>query len=348
MIMLYVVLFFTFFSLFLYVLLGGADFGAGIVELFSSRNDRKLNRDTIYKVMGPVWEANHIWLIILIVILWIAFPVYFNIIIIYLHIPLTLVLLGITMRGVAFIFRHYDAIVGESQIWYNRMFRISSLITPIFLGMSFGALISGEIVITEDYSEVSFAEIFMAPWLNIFTFLTGLFYAALCAFLASTLLIGETTGEIRKIYSRKSAFYTIIVVVTGGLLLFYGFMNEMVFVQDFLANAYSLSAVSLSALLLIPLWKAIKEQHSLLTRFYAGLQILLVLFAAVHTHFPNLIITSTGEVNMMDETAPDSVINVLGISLIIGGGIILPGLFHLMKSFNMIRIPSQSPKEERE
>ena len=97
--MLYIVLFFTFFSLFLYVLLGGADFGAGIVELFSSSEHKKLNRDTVYKIMGPVWEANHIWLIILIVILWIAFPVYFNVIIIYLHIPLTLVLLGITMRG---------------------------------------------------------------------------------------------------------------------------------------------------------------------------------------------------------------------------------------------------------
>ncbi len=219
--MLYVVLFFTFFSIFLYVFLGGADFGAGIVELFSSRENQRLNRDTIYKVMGPIWEANHIWLIILIVILWIAFPEYFNIIIIYLHIPLTLVLLGITMRGVAFIFRHYDAVVGQSQVWYNRMFRISSLITPIFLGMSFGALVSGKIVFAEN-GEVSFQQIFMDPWLNIFTLLTGLFYAALCAFLASTLLIGETSGEVRKMYSRKSAIATMVLVIIGGMVLLYG------------------------------------------------------------------------------------------------------------------------------
>lgn len=337
--MLYVVLFFTFFSLFLYVFLGGADFGAGIVELFSSKDDRKLNRDTVYEVMGPVWEANHIWLIILIVILWIGFPAYFNIIIIYLHIPLTLVLLGITMRGVAFIFRHYDAVQGESQVWYNRMFRISSFITPIFLGMSFGALVSGEIIVTDDYSELNFAEIFMHPWLNIFTFLTGLFYASLCAFLASTLLIGETTGDIRRLYSRKSAMYTVILVILGGIVLFYGYYTEMIFVEDFLSNFYSIGAVSLSAILLIPLWRAIKSQHSLLTRIYAGLQILLVLFAAVNTHYPDLIITSSGDVNMLEGTAPDSVIQVLGISLIVGGGIILPGLFHLMKSFNMIKIP---------
>ncbi|MDR5589945.1 cytochrome d ubiquinol oxidase subunit II [Christiangramia sp. SM2212] len=344
--MLYVVLFFTFFSLFLYVLLGGADFGAGIVELFSSRENKKLNRDTIYKIMGPIWEANHIWLIILIVILWIAFPEYFNIIIIYLHIPLTLVLLGITMRGVAFIFRHYDAVVDRSQDWYNRMFRISSLITPIFLGMSFGALVSGKIVVTQDYSNTTFAEIFMDPWLNIFTFLTGLFYAALCAFLASTLLIGETSGDIRKMYSRKSGIFTVVLVIIGGAVLAYGYITDMVFVKDFLLNKISLASIGLSALLLIPLWRAIKRRHSILTRIYAGMQIMLVIFAAVNTHFPNLIITKSVEVNMLEGTAPESVIKVLAISLLIGGGVILPGLFHLMKSFNMIRIPS--PKSDKD
>ncbi len=340
--MLYVVLFFTFFSLFLYVLLGGADFGGGIVELFSSPENRKLNRDTIYKVMGPIWEANHIWLIILIVILWIAFPQYFNIIIIYLHIPITLILLGITMRGVAFIFRHYDAVVDESQIWYNRMFRVSSLITPVFLGMSFGALVSGKIVISPE-SETGFAEIFMYPWLNLFTFLTGLFYAALCAFLASTLLIGETEGEARRIYSRKSAIATIVLVVLGGLVLLYGFLTDMVFVKDFVENPFSVIAILLSAVLLFPLWKAIRKQRQVLTRILAGLQIMLVIFAAVNTHFPNLIITASSEMNMLEGAAPESVINVLGISLIVGGAVILPGLFHLMKSFNMIKF---SKKEE--
>lgn len=343
--MLYVVLFFTFFSLFLYVLLGGADFGAGIVELFSSRENKKLNRDTIYKVMGPVWEANHIWLIILIVILWIAFPEYFNIIIIYLHIPLTLVLLGITMRGVAFIFRHYDAIVDKSQDWYNRMFRISSLITPVFLGMSFGALISGEIMITDDFSETTFSEIFMHPWLNVFTFLTGLFYASLCAFLASTLLIGETTGDVRRMYSRKSAVFTVVLVIIGALVLLYGYLTDMVFVKDFLRNSLSLIAIALSGILLIPLWRAIRKQHSIFTRIFAGMQILLVIFAAVNTHFPNIIITQTSEVNMLEGVAPDEVIKVLAISLIIGGGFILPGLFHLMKSFNMIN-PSNSTEKQ--
>ncbi|AVR46062.1 cytochrome BD ubiquinol oxidase subunit II [Christiangramia fulva] len=340
--MLYVVLFFTFFSLFLYVLLGGADFGAGIVELFSSPENRKLNRETIYKVMGPIWEANHIWLIILIVILWIAFPMYFNIIITYLHIPITLILLGITMRGVAFIFRHYDAVVDESQIWYNRMFRISSLITPVFLGMSFGALVSGRIIVSPG-PQHGFAEIFMLPWLNIFTLLTGFFYAALCAFLAATLLIGETEGEARKIYSRKSAIATIVLVILGGLVLLYGFLTDMAFVKDFVENPFSVAAILLSAVLLIPLWRAIRKERRVLARILAGSQILLVIFAAVNTHFPSLIISAEGDVNMLQGIAPEASINILGITLIVGGAIILPGLFHLMKSFNMIKF---SIKEE--
>ena len=336
--MLYVVLFFTLFSFFLYVLLGGADFGAGIVELFSTRKNKQITRDVVYRVMGPIWEANHIWLIILLVILWIAFPVYFNVIIIYLHIPLTLVLLGITMRGVAFVFRHYDAVVDNSQILYNWMFRVSSLITPIFLGMSFATLIGGNIIITEDYSNYTFYQIFMAPWLNTFTILVGLFYAALCAFMASTLLIGESEGEIRKIYSRKSAIYTIVLVIIGFILLAYGVLFENEFIKDFITNPVSIVAIVLSGILLYPLWMAIRKENKILSRFLAGIQVVLILFAAIYAHFPYIIITKTKELNLLEGVSPEAVIQTLGISLLIGGFLILPGLYHLMRSFKMIKI----------
>ncbi|MCC4229286.1 cytochrome d ubiquinol oxidase subunit II [Zunongwangia profunda] len=336
--MLYVVLFFLLFSLLLYVLLGGADFGAGIVELFSSRENKKVNRDTIYRVMGPIWEANHIWLIILIVILWIAFPVYFNIIIIYLHVPLTLVLLGITMRGVSFVFRHYDAFQDKSQLVYNGLFRFSSFITPIFLGMCFAALVGGKLVVTEDYTNYGFYDLFMAPWFNGFSILMGLFYASLCAFLASTLLIGESEGDIRNMYIRKSKISTAVLVVLGFILIAYGFFSEIAFIRDFVTNPISIICIILSGILLIPLWKFIRAGRRILSRYFAGLQVVLVLFAALVAHFPYVIITSSQEISLLEDISPDSVIMVLGISLIIGGGIILPGLFHLMKSFKMIKI----------
>ncbi|MCH7403026.1 cytochrome d ubiquinol oxidase subunit II [Belliella kenyensis] len=340
--MLYVVLFFLLFSLLLYVMLGGADFGAGIVELFASKNNRANTRDIIYKVIGPVWEANHIWLIILLVILWVAFPVYFNIIVIYLHIPLTLVLLGITIRGVAFVFRHYDAVVDKSQFWYNWLFRIGSFMTPIFLGLSFSALINGKIILIEDHPSASFYDIFIQPWFNVFGLLTGLFYASLCAFLAATLLIGESEGKSKQHFSKSSATFTVVLVVVGFILLTYGYSFEIKFIQDFIVNPLALASVALSGILLIPLWKFIKQQRKIASRYLAGIQVILILFAAIVTHFPYFIITSNEEISILENIAPESTINNLGWMLIIGGSIILPGLFHLMKSFKMIKILEKS------
>ncbi len=339
--MLYVVLFFLMFSLYLYVVLGGADYGAGIVELFSSEENQKITKKTIYRVMGPVWEANHIWIIILIVILWIAFPAYYNILVVHLHIPLTIVLLGVTLRGVAFVFRHYDAIIDNSQKLYDIMFKISSLITPIFLGMVFGALISGKIQLTDDISNLTFYEAFVKPWLNVFSFLVGLFFAALCAFLSAVLLIGESVQGEENIYIRKATIATVVVFVIGLLTFIYGYVNEYMFVNIFIKDLYAVSAMVISGLLLIPLWLTIKKGRRVLSRLFAGLQVFLILIAALIPHFPNIIITETHGVSLLKNIAPDSVINVLGVSLTIGGAIIIPGLFHLLKSFKMIKILDQ-------
>ncbi|WP_299610905.1 cytochrome d ubiquinol oxidase subunit II [uncultured Aquimarina sp.] len=336
--MLYVVLFFLIFSLYLYVVLGGADYGAGIVEMFSSEENQKITKKTIYRVMGPVWEANHIWIIILIVILWIAFPAYYNILVVNLHIPLTIVLLGVTLRGVAFVFRHYDAVIDNSQKLYDAMFKISSLITPIFLGMVFGGLISGQIILTEDVENLSFYDVFIKPWFNVFSILVGLFFAALCAFLSSVLLIGESVRGKENIYIRKAGIATIVVFITGLITFIYGYISEYSFVTVFVTDPYAIVAMFISGLLLIPLWITIKKGRRVLSRFFAGLQVFLILLAAFVAHFPNIIITKTNEVSLLDNIAPDSVINVLGISLIIGGAVILPGLFHLLKSFKMIKI----------
>lgn len=336
--MLYVVLIFLMVSLLLYVVLAGADFGAGIVELFSSKENQQITKKTVYRVMGPVWEANHIWIIILIVILWVGFPKFYNILVIYLHIPLTLVLLGITLRGVAFVFRHYDAFKDKSQILYDWMFRISSLVTPIFLGMTFGAMISGEIIITEDYGNYNFIDVFIKPWFNTFSLLVGLFFSALCAFLTSILLIGESEKSNRNVYVKKSRIATLVVIFTGFVLLSYGVITDVAFVTNFIKNPFAWVLVTISAFLIFPLLKSIKNKRRIWSRFLAGLQVILILMAAFIPHYPNLIITADSQINILETVATQKVINVLGISLIIGGLIILPGLFHLFKSFKMIKI----------
>ncbi|WP_010180810.1 cytochrome d ubiquinol oxidase subunit II [Aquimarina agarilytica] len=336
--MIYVVLFFLAFSLLLYVLLAGADFGAGIVELFSSKENQAITKKTVYRVMGPVWEANHIWIIIMIVILWVGFPSFYNILMISLHIPITLMLLGITLRGVAFVFRHYDAFKDNSQIIYDWMFKISSLVTPIFLGITFGALLSGKIIIADSIIPYSFKALYIDSWLNGFSIFTGLFFASLCAFLSSVLLIGEAENETRKIYVRKAIIATVIVVIVGFITICYGFYMDIPFINIFLHNYITISAISISAVLLYPLWMSIKNERRIYSRFFAGIQVLLILIAALAPIFPNMLFTTSGSINILNEIAPNSVIKVLGISLIIGGSVILPGLFHLLKSFKMIKI----------
>lgn len=337
--MLTVVLFFLFFSLFLYVLLAGADFGGGIIELFSSPKNQEKTKQTIYRVMGPIWEANHIWIIILIVILWIGFPQYFNIFVVYLHIPITLMLLGITIRGLAFIFRHYDAVKGRSQGSYNALFKLGSILSPLFLGVIFGGLVGGNINLFSENPNLSFKEIYIDGWFNIFSILIGLFYIALCAFIASNFLIGEADDEDElNLYRKKASYSTIILVFIGLVILAYGYFNEIDFVIDFIENKYSIIAVAISGIVLIPLWKMIKLKRKAWARILAGVQVLLIVSAAMLAHFPDVIITSTQEISILDGVAPDSVIQVLGIALLIGGAIILPGLYHLMKSFQLIKL----------
>ena len=257
--MLTVVLFFLFFSLFLYVLLAGADFGGGIIELFSSPKNQEKTKQTIYRVMGPIWEANHIWIIILIVILWIGFPQYFNIFVVYLHIPITLMLLGITIRGLAFIFRHYDAVKGRSQGSYNALFKLGSILSPLFLGVIFGGLVGGNINLFSENPNLSFKEIYIDGWFNIFSILIGLFYIALCAFIASNFLIGEADDEDElNLYRKKASYSTIILVFIGLVILAYGYFNEIDFVLDFIENKYSIIAVAISGIVLIPLWNDVE------------------------------------------------------------------------------------------
>src|SRR6188508_2999375 len=140
-----VVIVYLFLSILLYLLLGGADFGAGIIEMFTSSRHIRRTRKTLYHAIGPIWEANHMWLIIAIVILFVGFPLIYSLLSVYLHIPLVIMLMGITARGTAFTFRHYDAVQDSMQEIYNRIFVWSSFVTPLFLGIIAGSTLSGHI-----------------------------------------------------------------------------------------------------------------------------------------------------------------------------------------------------------
>src|ERR1700761_1010133 len=143
--MLTVVILFLWASTLLYLLLGGADFGAGILELLSPTREKMLTRRLAFKAIGPIWEANHMWLVITIVILFVGFPAVYTTVSTYLYIPLLLLLLGIIARGTALSFRANDAIRDDLQRLYSRIFVAASLLAPLLMGIIAGSLFGGYI-----------------------------------------------------------------------------------------------------------------------------------------------------------------------------------------------------------
>ncbi len=178
--MLGIVIAFMGISLLLYCVLGGADFGAGALEFFAGRKNIQRHEDLTTRAMGPVWEANHIWLIILIVILFNGFPQVYTEYSIYFHVPLTLMLYGIIFRGCAFTFRHYDAIKDKTHRYYSLAFSLSSLLTPIMFGMIIGGMMLGV-----DPNAPTYYQKYIRPWFNLFSFSIGLFILSIFTYLGS-------------------------------------------------------------------------------------------------------------------------------------------------------------------
>ena len=126
-----------------YVLMGGADFGGGVWDLLAGGPRRDAQRALIAHAIGPIWEANHVWLIVAVVVLFTGFPDAFATLATVLHIPLSLMLVGIVLRGSAFTFRSYGAKSGRAVRGWGRAFAIASTITPVLLGIAVGAVASG-------------------------------------------------------------------------------------------------------------------------------------------------------------------------------------------------------------
>ncbi|MNR18072.1 cytochrome oxidase subunit II [compost metagenome] len=134
------------------------------------------------------------WLIIAIVILFVAFPRIYTTMSVHLHIPLAVMLIGIIARGTAFVFRHYDAVKDDMQWLYNRIFRYSSFLTALFLGIIAGSVLSGKV----DPDATNFADAYIFSWFNWFSISVGLFTTALCGFLAAIYLKG---GGVISLYN---------------------------------------------------------------------------------------------------------------------------------------------------
>lgn len=330
--MLYVVMVFLWISILLYILLGGADFGAGIIELFTSERNKRRTRQTMYHAIGPVWEANHMWLIIAIVILFVGFPVIYATMSVYLHIPLAIMLLGIIARGTAFAFRHYDAVIDDMQKVYNKIFVYSSFITPLFLGIVAGSAVSGKI----DTEATNFADAYIFSWLNWFSLATGIFTVAICGFLAAIFIIGETTDEGEKTrYVRKAKHMAIAAFIAGTLVFIAGYFEGVPIFKWIFGNRVGLAAVSAALVSLIIQWIFLYTRNTNTLRVLAGFQVTMILLAVTMRHYPNIVLLKDGKsLSLLEHAGHEQTIFYLAAALLTGSVFILPALFYLLYSFH--------------
>ena len=284
--------------------------------------------------MAPIWEANHMWLIITVVILFNAFPPIYSQISISLYIPLILLLFGIILRGTAFTFRHYDAIKDSSQEVYSKFFQISSLLVPFFFGLLIGALVSGKI----SPSPKGFLEGYILPWLNPFSISIGIFIVSLFAFIAAVFLIGDTTDQqVRKIFIQKAKIANLITVISGGLVfLSSAVFSDNGFAMNFFSHPVSVGLIAAATILLPFLWKVLDKGFTWRSRILAGAELLLILSAFYAVYFPTIVIIKGAEnLTLLNSAATGLTLTYLGWSLILGSLIIFPALFYLIKVFKL-------------
>jgi cytochrome d ubiquinol oxidase subunit II len=311
--------------------MGGADFGAGIIELFTSEKNVNKTRKTTYRAIGPIWEANHMWLIITIVILFVGFPDIYTTMSVHLHIPLTIMLLGIIARGTAFTFRHYDAVVDDMQHVYNKIFVYSSFITPFFLGVIASSAVSGHINPQAD----TFLSAYVYSWLNWFSIAVGFFTVAICGFLAAVYIIGETDTEFDKHrFMRKARFMNIAAFVCGSLVFLAAYYENIPLIDWVFGNVIGIAAITAASLSLVVFWYLLGKGKTRVLRLLAGFQVSMILLTTTYRHFPNIVLLKNGgHLSLLDNHGHQKTIDALAWALLIGSVFILPALGYLIYSF---------------
>jgi cytochrome d ubiquinol oxidase subunit II len=170
-----------------YAILGGADFGAGFWSLRAVGPRGQELRDHAHRAMGPVWEANHVWLIFVLIVCWTAYPVAFGSIMSTLAVPFFVAAVGIILRGTAYALRVGTGTASEEQRAVDVVFALSSILTPFALGAAIGGIASGRVPVGNAEGDL------LTSWLNPTSLLIGVLAVAAAAYLAAVYLAADAS-----------------------------------------------------------------------------------------------------------------------------------------------------------
>ncbi len=321
-------------SLILYALLGGADFGGGMWDLLACGPRAERQRKAIAAAISPIWEANHVWLILVIVLLFTAFPPAFAALVTALHIPITLMLGGIVLRGSAFIFRKYDFQSEKVRHRWGAVFGVACFFTPFSEGMVLGALSTERI----RYADGQVTTGFFAGWLTPFAFACGVFALVVCAFLAAIYLALYTQAEpdLQNDFRRR-ALGSGLALVPATLVVFLtaeagapGVIHAMTHDGWPMLVACGISGCAVAA------WVALWRRWFAFARLAAVAQVALILTGWALAQYPHVI---TPDVTFHTSAAPEATLRLLTFALCAGAVLLLPALIFLYRLFSLPEKP---------
>jgi len=317
-----------------YVLTGGADFGGGVWDLLARGPRRAAQRTLIAAQIGPIWEANHVWLILVVVLLFTAFPAAFAALGIVLHIPLSLLLIGIVLRGAAFVFRSYGARDDATQQRWGRVFAMASVITPVLLGIVVGSIATGAAGTAADHlaagREASFASLYVAPWLSPFPLAMGALALAMFAFLAAVYLaLASDDAALREDFRRRAlgAAAAMFVAAFGGLAVAH--MTAPHVSGALLGDGSTAFHLATAVAAVAALW-AVWTRRWQTARIAAALQVSLILWGWVLVQYPFVVPPS---LTIRAAAAPRATLELLLGALVAGALILFPALAYLFRTF---------------
>src|SRR2546428_2079735 len=330
MILTYTILIILWLSLIAYAVLGGADFGGGIWDFFAFGPQAERQRRLIGQALGPVWEANHVWLIFLIVGLFTAFPSAFSTLSTALFVPFTLALVGIVLRGAAFIFQaHAAPSVTMHKVW-ERVFSTASTITPFLFGTAAAAVASGQVRAAGGQVQTDL----LAGWTTPFALTIGALALTLCAVLAAVNLMIEAQNsndaELVEAFRRRAMIAGAITLVLDTIAFILAPFQAPLLWNGMLDHALPV-VIATGVIGLITAASLFLRRYRL-ARVLAFTVTAFIFASWGLSQFPYLIPVN---VTITNAASPPATLLALLISTIIGMALLLPSLwllFHVFRS----------------
>jgi len=316
-------------ALMIYAISGGADFGVGVWDLFATGEGKDRQRVVIVRAIAPIWELHHIWLVLILTLLYVAFPVPFDAVYAALSVPLWLLVVGLELRAVAFIMRAYVITREWAHECWRLIFAVSSILVAVLLGVCIGAVSSGAIRV-QVHSGLVLAD-HNSAWLAPFPFAIGFLILALFSFLAAVYLIHETEEEDLKEEFRLRALVAGLVVFVlawvsfalageGAPLIRLGLWHRL-WSMPFQGVTGMMATAALCAL-------CVRWYNS--ARILAIAQVVLLILGWGLAQFPYIV---APDLTFENSAAPDEVLQRVLIIVSVGLLFLLPSLFYVYRLF---------------